>query len=418
MKINKNNFVLILFCIYSFLTPLGMMVKFGNEEGSFGITTFILLFIILVSLDSVITSVFKSKLLFSVLLLILCFILASFFSYNFELSFFSGITLLLYLATASISHDILYSEHKIFLVFLFYCLGGLLSSSATIVDFFGLIEIPGINENKVGTNTELGTILQASGPFARRSSMAVYYTMIITIGSLYAFLIKHKSNFYRFIFILSALTCLVSLLLTHNRSGVISAFIIIVSLLLILEKNIINKFKLVLYVFLAFVVFIIFIINYIPDVWNAYQALLRFGDVASTDAFLEDSDTLRFELFKHSLLNLIQNPLGNGYGLISNLNNFDDGLIDPHNIITQIIWGTGIFGIFWLIYFGFDFIKFSKCIFYLNFKYNMDKTIFVLFGALVSFFVIGMMHTIISTGMIWIFFGSYIKLVKQYKKLV
>ena len=233
MIINKNNFVLSLLCIYSFLTPLGTIVKFGNEEGSFGITTYILLFIILISFSSVIGSVFKSRILFSLFWLILFFILASFFSYNIELSIFSGITLLLYLATACISHDVLDSDQKIFAVFLFYCLGGLFSSLATIVDFFGLFNIPGINENNVGTNTELGTILQASGPFARRSSMAVYFTMIITIGSLYSFIVKNKSNFYRFIFILSSITCLIALLLTYysppqsnfeaNRSTIVSS---------------------------------------------------------------------------------------------------------------------------------------------------------------------------------------------------
>jgi hypothetical protein len=415
MKINKNNFVLILFCIYSFLTPLGMMVKFGNEEGSLGITTYILLFIILISFNSVITSVFKSKLLISIFLLIMWLIFASIFSYDIILSLFSGLTLLLYLAAASISKEILYSNNRIFIVFLFFCIGGLISSTATIIDFFGIVKIPGINENSVGTSTELGNILQASGPFARRSAMAVYYTMIITIGFLYAIFINNKSKFYRLLFFISALNCLVALLLTHNRSGVVSAFLIVFSLIFILEKKFINKLKLVLYILLVIILFVFFIINFIPDVWNAYQALFRIGNVVSANNSLEESDTLRIELFQHSLQNLTQNPFGNGYGLISKMNNFEDGLIDPHNIITQIIWGAGLFGFIWVIYFGYNFIKFSINIFKFHNKLPIDKTIFVLLGALISFFVVGMMHTIISTGMMWIFFGCYLHLGNKIK---
>jgi hypothetical protein len=300
---------------------------------------------------------------------------------------------------------------------MFFCLGGLISSSATIIDFFGVIKIPGVNEVEVGTNTELGTILQASGPFARRSSMAIYFTMIITIGILYGTIMKNISLSSRILFYFSSATCLIALMLTHNRSGIVSAFFVSFLVLFVYSKSTLKKIKFIFYVLIAFLVILYFIITYLPDVWHAYQALLRIGDVASTDAFLEDSDALRFELFKHSFASILRNPIGHGYSLISDLSEFDNGLIDPHNIITQIIWGAGFVGIIWLLYFAWNFFRLTMPIIFSNDRQiNKNKVIFVFIGVLASFFVIGMMHTVISTGMVWIFFGCFLHVSKKYFK--
>lgn len=410
-----KNLAFKLICLYSLLTPLGMMVKFGKEEGSLGITTFILLAILLLLLRSAFRNLSKSIYFVSLLVLIIWLIFASIFSFDPILTVLSGLTLILYLFTSTISYEIIDSEDKIFYVFLFFCLGGFISSSATIIDFFGIVKIPGVNEVEVGTNTDLGTILQASGPFARRSSMAIYFTMIITIGILYATIIRKISKVSKVLFYTSAITCLIALMLTHNRSGIVSAFLVSFLILFFYSKSTKKKIKFILYIFLAFLIIVYLIINFLPDVWHAYQALLRIGDVSSTDAFLEDSDALRFELFKHSFVAILNNPIGHGYSLISDLPDFDNGLIDPHNIVTQIIWGAGIMGVIWVIYFAFKIFRLTApIIFYKNRQINKHKVVFVFIGVLASFFVIGMMHTVISTGMVWIFFGCFLRVSKQY----
>jgi O-antigen ligase len=417
MNINAHKLSFRLICLYSLLTPLGMMVKFGKEEGSLGITTFILLTILIISLKSAVNNLFKNTFFVTLLILIFWLIFASVFSYNPILTVLSGVTLILYLFTSTISFEIINTEKRIYYVFLFFCLGGLISSSATIIDFFGVIKIPGVNETQLGTNTELGSILQASGPFARRSSMAIYFTMIITIGILYASIIKNISKISKLIFYFSAITCLVALMLTHNRSGIVSAIIVSIIILFLYSKSTVKKIKFIFYVSIAFLVILYLIITFLPDVWYAYQALLRIGDVASTDTLLEESDALRFELFKHSISSILRNPIGHGYSLISDLSEFDNGLIDPHNIITQIIWGAGFVGLLWLFYFTGIFSKLIiPIIFYKNRQINKYKVIFVFIGVLASFFVIGMMHTVISTGMVWIFFGCFLQLSRKYFK--
>lgn len=393
-------------------------MKFGQEEGSLGITTIILLLIIILSFKIGVKSLFKSKLLFSLIPLVAWLIFASLFSYDVYLSLINGLTLILYLGSAIVSFEILNIETKISKVFLFFCIGGFISSLATLIDFFGIIHIPGVNEIKSGTNTEIGSILQASGPFARRSSMAIYFTMIITIGFLYSILMKNINKIIRLIFFLSSVVCLITLLLTHNRSGILSSFLIVSVLLFIISGSFLKKVKFISYVILGLSTLFLFIVNFLPDIWIAYQALLRIGDVSSTDTSLEDSDALRFELFKHSLSSLLNNPFGNGYGLISDLKDFDNGLIDPHNIITQIIWGAGIVGIIWIIYYAIEFISFSIPLFSKRIlQNNPSKIVYVIFGALASFFIIGMMHTVISTGIAWIFFGSYLHIAKNNKSL-
>lgn len=415
MIVKPQNLSFKLICLYSLLTPLGMLVKFGKEEGSLGITTFILLTILFITLKQAIKNIFKSKFYVSLLFLIFWLIFASIFSYNPVLTLLSGSTLILYLFSSTISFEIINSEKKLYFVFLFFCLGGLISSSATIIDFFGIIKIPGVNEIEVGTNTELGSILQASGPFARRSSMAIYFTMIITIGILFPTIMKNISKSSRVLFYSSSFTCIVALMLTHNRSGIVSAIFISFITLFLYSRSTIKKIKLIIYVLFIFLAILYFIINYLPDVWHAYQALLRIGDVASTDTFLEESDALRFELFKHSFASIFYNPIGHGYSLISDLSQFDDGLIDPHNIITQIIWGAGLVGIIWLIYFAWNFFQLTTPIIFYKKRHNSsNKEIFVLIGTLASFFVIGMMHTVISTGMVWIFFGCFLQVARKY----
>jgi O-antigen ligase len=394
-----------------------MMVKFGKEEGSLGITTFILLTILLISLKSAVKNLLKSKFFVSLFILIFWLIIASVFSYDPILTVLSGFTLILYLFTSTISFEILNSEKKIFYVFLFFCLGGLISSTATVIDFFGILKVPGVNETQVGTNTELGTILQASGPFARRSSMAIYFTMIITIGILYASIIKNISKISKLLFYFSSITCLVALMLTHNRSGIVSAIFVSIIILFLYSKSTIKKFKFIFYATIVFSVILYLIITFLPDVWHAYQALLRIGDVASTDTLLEESDALRFELFKHSIVSILNNPIGHGYSLISDLSEFDNGLIDPHNIVTQIIWGAGFIGLLWLFYFSGSFSKLVIPIILNKYRQtNKNKVIFVFIGVLASFFVIGMMHTVISTGMVWIFFGCFLQVSKKYNK--
>jgi hypothetical protein len=419
MNFNSQNLTYKLICIYSFLTPLGMMVKFGKDEGSLGITTLILFAILIISFKYALKNLFKSKFFVSILFLIGWLILASFFSYNPVLTLLSGVTLILYLFTSTISYEIINTENKIFYLLIFFCLGGLISSTATIIDFFGILNIPGVNELEVGTNTELGSILQASGPFARRSSMAIYYTMIITIGILYGTIIKNISNVSRIVFYFSSITCLIALMLTHNRSGIVSAFFVSFLVLFFYYKTMFKKIKFLLFVICTFLLALYFVVTFLPDVWNAYQALLRIGDVASTDTFLEDSDALRFELFKHSFISLANNPIGHGYSLISDLSEFDDGLIDPHNIVTQVIWGAGIFGVFWLFYFTWSFLNLTiPIISNKNRLLNKYKVIFVFVGVLSSFFIIGMMHTVISTGMVWIFFGCYLQVSKLFRKQI
>jgi hypothetical protein len=415
IKLTFELFSYWLICFYGFLIPLGSIVKFGSEEGALGASTIVLVLVLTASIKVGVSSMFRNETFLFLLLLILWMIFASFFSYDPYVTVKNSLSLILYLLAAAVAYNILKSEARVFWLLFSFCLGGLISGSLTIIDFFGYYDIPGVNEEAIGTRTELGSILQATGPFARRSSLSVYFTMIITVGILFAVLQTGYSNSVRFYFFYSAIICLFALLLTHNRSGMITSFVVPFLVLFFISKSIFTKIKYILFAVFFAIVALQILHTFFPDVWYAYQALLQIGNVASTDVHLADSDQVRFELFLYSITSIFSNPFGFGYGLMFGIVEFENGIVDPHNIVTQVIWGAGLVGAILLMLIGWRIMGILRKLYIRRVEViGSGGAIIIVFGGLISFFSIGMMHTVISTGIAWIFLGLFLSLAKKH----
>lgn len=392
--------------LYLFLAPLGNLVRLGDDEGSYGVTTIILAILALTSLTAACTSVFlKDRFFFLVALLIMWMGIASLFVSDTAAAYSNLAGLVVYSVVAALVFRTCRKPDQIAPLLVALVVGGFLSAAATLIDWFGVFDIPRVNEIEVATKTELGSILQASGPFARRSAMAAYFAPIIAIAFLMASYVKGTPTAHRIALYLVAVLCTIALLLTHNRAGVLSAWATILLLFVLIGTSPKRVLKLaaslLASVFAAYYV----LANFFPEVWLAYSALLGIGDVATTDASLRESDNLRLILFQHALAALLDNPLGHGYTVLTGVAAYPD--IDPHNTVTQIIWGAGLFGVYWLIHIALLLLRRTRVVFS---RRSRSETIAqygaCIFGGGLALLLTGMTHTVISIGIGWILLGA------------
>src|SRR6185295_2918950 len=134
-----------------------------------------------------------------------------------------------------------------------------------VIDWFGLIDVPGVNDLSISTHTELGYVMQASGPFARRSAMAAYFALLIPVGVLAALYVDELSKRRRILLLLSAFTCALALTLTHNRAGLLGGLAAIGVVTLYLARSPAKVVRVVLLGTLAMTVLIWLMATYLPE---------------------------------------------------------------------------------------------------------------------------------------------------------
>ena len=408
--VRPSNLVLGLLLLYCFLSPLGSLGRFSDEEGSLGITT-VLLALIAVSTANVSLKVIqKNRTFFSFVILILWIFLASFFASEPLDTLVRSGQLFIYLIVATAGFYYIDNERKALNVLIALCLGGLVSSGATIIDFMGFIDIPGVNESRIGTKTSSGYVFQASGSFARRSSMGTYYTIIITVGILLAILGTQLRLTSRLFFGAVGLSCLVALLLTHNRAGVIGASIACALLVLSQSSSPIKSLRLIFIGSGAFIAVALIISKWFPQVWDAYAALFRIGGTSGIDT--TESDSFRLVLFEHALTSIIENPFGHGFSNLSGVPDFDHD-VDPHSTYSQILWSAGLFGLIWLSimvtrgarsFLTFVMLRASRT--------HRSAVSLAIVGGMVAFLIFNLSHAPVGTGIAWILLGVMLRLAK------
>ena len=87
--------------------------------------------------------------------------------------------------------------------------------------------------------------------------------------------------------------------------------------------------------------------------------------------------------------------------------------IDPHNMLAQIVWAAGLFGICWLGYFAYLVFSHLRVFFEKrNLRDSWAQYGISVAGGLFGWFLCGMAHTIIATGVSWLFFGTALRMSK------
>jgi len=394
---------------YAALAPLGNLARFGSTETELGVTTVLLTIMLGINAMPAVRTAVKSRSLLSLLVLAAWMAVTGLLADNAFEAYSQLAGFLVYIAFAAVAFRVGGSLGVVRAILVSLIFGGLLSSSLTLVDWFKVVDIPGVNELSASTNTELGYVLQASGPFVRRSAMAAYFAVLIPVGVLGAVHLTSSSKRTRVVFALTAASCAIALLLTHNRAGLLGGIASIVAVSIYTARSPMRLIRVILLGIATILVSAWIVATYLPDQFNVYRALFKVGGVASGDPFLPESDRLRLVFINHVLSSLPANPIGHGYTMLSGVSGFDR--IDPHNILAQIIWAAGVFGLLWICIFGAIVIHEVRAVFANPRSLNSTSQVgVVIAGGLIGWFLCGMAHNIIATGISWLLFGLLLRL--------
>lgn len=404
LKINRLKITEPLLFLYIFLAPLGNLIRFSDTESSFGVTTVIICVVVGINLKYTISTLNKNRALYSILFLILWMSFSSIFSADLANGYTQLLSFTLYYLFSCVAYNHNWSTKSLQQLLMSFVLGALLSSSLTIIDWFGIYDIPYVNETSGGTITNIGTVMQASGPFSRRSAMAAYFSLIIPISTLSFFYLNKTNAITKLTLLSTGILCSISLMLTNNRAGLAGSICAIILISIYLSRSIKKLVRLIVIGSFSFLIMTWMVTTLFQDQLIAYQALLNLDEMAVSDVSKQtESDNIRILLFNFVIKSLISNPIGQGYTLVTG---FDSSESDPHNNVAQIIWAAGIFGIGWICYFGVSFYKQANKLFFKPlFISPHAKYGIVITGGLFGWFICGMAHTIIGTGVAWLLLG-------------
>ncbi|GEM_PF-2940043 len=410
----RDRFSFILLCVYVFVAPLGTLFRFSSKETALGVSSVILLSLIgLYFIDSLYVFL-RRKIFVILLLLILWLLLSSFFILDDTTRAYTNLIFLtgyiLFCIAITLIHISLF---RLRLLFFFLFLGIFLSAGLTLIDFLGIIDIPYVNMLKISTKVNGEEIYQASGFFMRRSAMAAYFSLVLPASFIIFLNLRH--NFLRIILISTYFMGLLVLILTHNLAGITAILIsCIIYFLFGYNGNFLLKLRNILILsglILSFAFVLVFRFPQVIDVYM-FRIQVHYSNAPVNDVFLakqKESDNERLYFLKHAIMNVVKCPLGHGLSYIST---YEYGLTDPHNIITQLIWGLGIFSFFWFALFVAVLINILKTSKNLKdtYRFYFDSIKYGLF----SWLICAMAHNIIFTGLAWLFFGLMINFHYRY----
>lgn len=401
-----------LFMVYLFLAPLGNVARFSTAEAGYGATTVLLLAVVGFKLIPNLRVLRRDKLLFSLAILTAWMGVVSFVTPNMLAGLAGAFGFALYVLFACAAYRINWNSvalHRLLMSFVF---GGFVCSLFTIVDFFGIVDIPRFNEGAgLYTSTSLGSVLQASGPFPRRSALATYFALLIPLSVQLTRYVKPMRTTHRLICESTAVMASITLLLTHNRAGLIGAWIAVALISLVTAQSPGKFFRLLAAGITVAAIGGWVLVTYFPAQLIVYEALLKIGDMKIEGYYVEGSDQIRLNLFLHAIRSLAANPLGNGYTLVRGLAGHPNA--DAHNIATQIIWAAGVVGIGWLVFFVVVIVRRLRRL--VSKEALRDPTLrygIVIASGLFGWAITGMMHQILGTGVAWLLAGALIKLTR------
>jgi hypothetical protein len=389
-----------LVCVYVVIVHFGSLFRFSVEEDARGPSTLIVLVLVALGIGRIVRAFATERLIFWTLSALVIYVAINGALAPNPLSALNApLELGGYVLLAAAISRTRWHRSQISTLWILMAGGLLVSSSLTIVDYVGMIDVPYNNDATTSTTAAGLEVWQASGFFPRRSGMAAFFGLSIT-GSL-VLALAHKSFGARLYFLAAASSGLLCLFLTHNRSGVFAAiFVIAIYMLLSPRFKGIRRINILLGASVAGGLLLALVILLFPEHLAVYVAKLGFIGLADETW---SSDKYRVDLFVAAIRSITENPLGNGFTKIP----LSYGLtMNPHNVVTAIIWATGIFSVIWLPLFAAAvYLSLSGLLENRSdrapLRVESDALTFALFAWLVG----GMTHNILFTGLAWIVFG-------------
>jgi hypothetical protein len=251
--------------------------------------------------------------------------------------------------------------------------------------------------------------------------MAAYFSLVITALLYYAFKIN---DIKERVFVLAAAgTGFFTLLLTHNRSGILG---IILALFLYLVNdpsiNLGKKVKTFIYASCAFVILVIVVSIYFPETVEVYIIKLATylpdvgltNDIKTAENYVE-GDYSRIYFFKTVIASLGSNPIGNGF---SKIYSEAYGVSSPHNVFSWLIWAAGLMAFIWIPVFALQ-VKKHFGLKSLRVRGGVCDTSLAYISALqvglFAWILDNLAHASLNTGLGWMFLGLVLNLIHKCK---
>lgn len=401
---------------YAFFAPLGTLSKIGSEHTSLGLSTACLALLILLRAPAVFHRILSHPVFFWLLLLM---VYAGFSSYSLAFTIYTEevvgayrnlVTLVLYIVFAAAISTLDWTTVRLAMVARCLAAGMGISCALTLVDHFGVIDVPRVNEHTAVTTVGEVSVSQAHGPFNHRTSMAIYMAVSIPF-----FLLINNAGLGRPTRILLWGTILIAslvLLLSHNRAAPIAMAL---ACGWFYVRNGLRVPIVVLKSLFVLIPLVIVVELFVPRVAEVYKMTIAASPLAfvvphvaaRTDASLmavHDSDAMRLVLLREALRAVRENPFGTGF---SHIYTMDYGWMDPHSIFTSLLVASGIFSIPWLL--GFILRIYTT---YRNAARLTSQRIALgaISTSLLALTLVALMHTAIYIGVAWMFLGLLISL--------
>ncbi len=390
-----------LLCIYCFVISFGNAFR-GTEEASSGLPTYIIGMFLLLNFFTAISLIVRTQYFILLSILFVLLFLSGFMNpFDIIESIKSSFLLLSYIIMTVSVYSLRLNNESIYILYLFIALGIFFSCFITIIDYFNIYDFIGVNDLSYVSSLDGLKVVQASGFFPRRSAMAAYFSLLLPVCFVIAF--SNYSFKYKLFFLFSGLLGCISLLLTHNRSGLIAVGFSIIMYFIFIDKRISIKSliaKLPVLVVIALGIWL-FGESYLQEHVDIFL-------VKILQAPTDDSDYIRVAYFLGAFENMLNHPVGQGFGMVY-LDGY--GINNTHNIFSSILWATGLPGLIWLFIFSFISIKMFS--YPSKFLFGETKTLFYSssFG-LFAWLINSLAHDDIGTGMAWILFGVVLSLLE------
>ncbi len=382
-----------LLCLWAFLVQFGSLNRFSAEGGGLGLTTLIVVVVLLFGGIKTVNGVVQEQTFWWLLPFVAYLFIPSLLSaYPVETSF-KIVQLLGYVLVAATVSRVRFSEAGLGRLWLALGLGMLVSAGLTIIDFVGIIDVPRNNEVGLSSKVTGERIEQASGFFPTRSFMAAIFCLGTAGSAVLA--ISRLPAWRRLFFAAAGLTGILCLFLTHNRSGILGPAAAVALLILFSPQfSGVRKLGSFAAALVLGAVFLAIASLYFPEHLAVYAASLGF--LGSSEIAPFETDLARIEFFFIALQSVASDPLGHSFTLMP----YKMEMKDTHNVVTSLIWAGGIITLLWLPAFAVFITGRLRSLGRPGSPYHT-----AIACALVSWLLNGMVHNILFAGLAWVFIG-------------
>ena len=389
------------------LSPWGHLLRLGRIEGesALGATTVLAVLIIALGLMSRLTE--KGFASYSVALFFLLFLIvgavASAWASSSDSGLWMAVLLAGYLLLALTVAGLRLDPPKVLLLMAVFAASTALMSLLSLIDYFGLLVLPVINEGSRSV-VSLGSgqvITDLSGPFLRRTTLAVYLAMALPIAA--GLMMSLEARTRQRLFWSGALIVLtLTVILTFSRMLLISvaaaaAYIAYATWLGSATQPLMRRGAAVGGIVLLSVGLLA---SFQPQRFEAFahrtQSLLPATIAANRD------DLLRINALTQTWDDLSEAPFGLGFTRVDVAGQRGASV---HSNVTMVLRAAGPLGFILVALFALPVFRRSLRI--------CDATEFTLFAALISWAIYGLGHTTIATLFAWVMVGIGFSLVRS-----